>query len=216
MPRPRSRGWQQPWRQPLHLPQVQSTALGADIELIFAQVLAGVLNVESVETDKHFFDELGADSMTMARFCARLRKREDVPNVSMKDVYANPTLKRLASMGAAANASAPESSQPRRRPDEAEKPITNREVALCGLMQFAVSLVYTYLIALFAIYGYHWIVDGGGYVEIFQRSASSRAAVLFSFQFFQSWRNGGLSVVGPPHSSVFGAPDMSAFGSLNS
>ena len=166
---------------------VQSTPLGTDIEPIFAQVLAEVLNVEKVETDKHFFDELGADSMTMARFCARLRKREDVPNISMKDVYANPTLKRLAAMDADANASIPKNGQPKessqsRLSDEAEKPITNREVFLCGLMQFAVSLVYIYLMALLAIYSYHWIAAGAGYGEIFKRSAifASGSLVLFS------------------------------------
>ncbi|NIB32991.1 hypothetical protein HBB16_16700 [Pseudonocardia sp. MCCB 268] len=34
--------------------------------------------------DQHFFDDLGADSMTMARFCAKLRGRADPPPVSMK------------------------------------------------------------------------------------------------------------------------------------
>ena len=42
------------------------------------------------------FDDLGADSMLMARFCARVRKRADLPSVSMKDVYAHPTLASLA------------------------------------------------------------------------------------------------------------------------
>ena len=34
-----------------------------------------VLDVESVSVDGHFFDDLGADSMVMAQFCARVRKR---------------------------------------------------------------------------------------------------------------------------------------------
>ena len=53
----------------------------------FAEVLAGVLGVERVPVDAHFFDDLGADSMVMARFCARVRKRADLPSVSMKDIY---------------------------------------------------------------------------------------------------------------------------------
>ncbi len=36
---------------------------------------------EQVPVDAHFFDDLGADSMLMARFCARLRKRDDLPAV---------------------------------------------------------------------------------------------------------------------------------------
>ena len=158
----------------------QPTASGADVEAIFTEVLAEVLKVETVETDKHFFDDLGADSMTMARFCARLRKRDDVPNISMKDVYSTPTIASLAA-GFLTDNSVPENSQPS-TPTQPVKPATNMEVALCGLMQLAASLVYIYLIALLAIYGYHWIVEGAGYVEIFKRSAllTSGSFVVFS------------------------------------
>ena len=161
----------------------QLATIGGDVEAIFAEVLADVLKVESVETDKHFFDDLGADSMTMARFCARLRKHDDVPNVAMKEVYASPTIASLAA-GVLADNSVTEVSQPSTPSTLTEpvKPATNMEVAVCGLMQFAASLVYIYLIALLAIYGYHWIVDGAGYVEIFKRSAllTTASFVLFS------------------------------------
>jgi acyl carrier protein len=81
-----------------------------------AEVLAGVLDVDRVSPDSNFFDELDADSMVMARFCARVRKRHDLPAVSMKDVYRNPTISTLASaldrsrsVGSAALPSAPAS-----------------------------------------------------------------------------------------------------------
>ena len=32
----------------------------------------------------------------MARFCARVRKRADLPSVSMKDIYQYPTVRSLA------------------------------------------------------------------------------------------------------------------------
>src|SRR6266540_572468 len=69
---------------------------GAGVETIFAEVLAQVLRVERVSVDSHFFDDLGADSLVMAHFCARVRKRGTLPSVSMKDVYAHPTIRRLA------------------------------------------------------------------------------------------------------------------------
>ena len=65
-------------------------------EIILAGVLADVLKVDRVSVDSHFFDELGADSLVMAHFCARVRKRGDLPPVSMKDVYAHPTIRSLA------------------------------------------------------------------------------------------------------------------------
>ena len=57
-------------------------------EGILAEMLADVMKTEQVPVDSHFFDDLGADSLVMAKFCARVRKREDLPSVSMKDIYA--------------------------------------------------------------------------------------------------------------------------------
>lgn len=64
-----------------------------------AEVLAGIVGVERVSVDSHFFDDLGADSMVMARFCARVRKRVDLPSVSMKDIYRHPTIRSSCSAG---------------------------------------------------------------------------------------------------------------------
>src|SRR5437773_6175354 len=66
------------------------------VEAVFAELLAQVLRVERVSVDSHFFDDLGADSLVMAHFCARVRKRGNLPSISMKDVYAHPTIRSLA------------------------------------------------------------------------------------------------------------------------
>jgi Phosphopantetheine attachment site. len=42
-------------------------------------MLADVMKIEQVPFDSHFFDDLGADSLVMAKFCARVRKREACP-----------------------------------------------------------------------------------------------------------------------------------------
>ena len=65
-------------------------------ERSLAEVLAEVVRVERVSVDSHFFEDLGADSMVMAQFCARVRKRPELPSVSMKDVYRHPTIRGLA------------------------------------------------------------------------------------------------------------------------
>src|SRR5204862_4228728 len=74
----------------------RSSAATTGVESIFAEVLADVLRVDRVPVDSHFFDELGADSLLMAHFCARGRKRGDLPPVSMKDIYRHPTIGSLA------------------------------------------------------------------------------------------------------------------------
>ena len=77
------------------------------LEGSLAAVLAGVVHVERVPVDAHFFDDLGADSLVMAQFCARVRKRDDLPSVSMKDIYQHPTISRLAAAQPAAPPTAP-------------------------------------------------------------------------------------------------------------
>ncbi|MEU9253728.1 Pls/PosA family non-ribosomal peptide synthetase [Streptomyces sp. NPDC048270] len=79
----------------------------AETARLLAEVLAGVVGVQEVPGDSDFFAELGADSLVMAGFCARVRKRSDLPPVSMKDVYRNPTINALASALTQAAAAAP-------------------------------------------------------------------------------------------------------------
>ena len=46
--------------------------------------------------------------MLMARFCARVRKRPDLPSVSMQDIYEHPTIRSLAaSLAGTGNGSNP-------------------------------------------------------------------------------------------------------------
>src|SRR5215831_15026784 len=75
------------------------------VERTLAEVLADVLCADHVSADSHFFDELGADSLVMAKFCARVRKRGDLPSVSMQDIYRHPTIRSLAAALAVVTAS---------------------------------------------------------------------------------------------------------------
>ncbi|GAA0908936.1 hypothetical protein GCM10009549_16610 [Streptomyces thermoalcalitolerans] len=79
---------------------------------LLAEVLADVVGVEQVSADHHFFHDLGADSLVMARFCARVRKRADLPSVSMKDIYRHPTVGSLAAALTGPDAAAPAPAAP--------------------------------------------------------------------------------------------------------
>src|SRR5438034_449806 len=139
-------------------PVVADVAATAGVEGAFAEVLAGVLRVDRVSVDSHFFDELGADSLVMAHFCARVRKRGDLPPVSMKDVYAHPTIRSLAeALADVAHASA---KPPAATVLELPTPTNTHEYVLCGALQALFYLGYSYLGVLAAIEGYQWMVAG--------------------------------------------------------
>src|SRR5436190_13065920 len=76
--------------------QDRCTGATTGAERILGEVLADVLRVDRLSVESHFFDELGADSLVMAKFCARVRKLRDLPSVSMKDIYRHPTIRSLA------------------------------------------------------------------------------------------------------------------------
>jgi non-ribosomal peptide synthetase-like protein len=141
-------------------------------ESILAGILADVLRLDWVPVDSHFFDELGADSLVMAHFCARARKRGDLPSVSMKDVYGHPTIRSLA---AALATRAPASAKPAAAAAlELPTPTSAREYVLCGALQALFYLGYSYLGVLAAIEGFEWMVAGSAGVESYVR------LVLFS------------------------------------
>src|SRR5438093_6772266 len=114
-------------------PVVADIAATTGVETVFAEVLADVLRVDRVSVDSHFFDELGADSLVMAHFCARVRKRGNLPSVSMKDVYAHPTIRTLAAAVADVAPSSAKSSVA--AAIEAATPTSTPEYVLCGALQ---------------------------------------------------------------------------------
>jgi non-ribosomal peptide synthetase-like protein len=138
-----------------------------------AEVLADVLQVESVAPDAHVFEDLGADSMVMARFCARVRKRDDLPAVSIKDVYANPTVRRLASAVVADVAGpAPEAAAAQAPvPTEVAHRASSGEYALTGVLQLLIFMGYTYLASIFFTWSFRWVSAGdGSLVDVYLRS----------------------------------------------
>src|SRR5204863_678651 len=106
----------------------------------------------------------GADSLLMAQFCARVRKRGDLPKVSMKDVYAHPTIRALAVAVAAAAAAQPIRTSVR-PPPLPPTPTRAHEYVLCGALQALFYLGFSYVGVLAAIAGYQLFVDAATGVE---------------------------------------------------
>ncbi|MEV6654709.1 Pls/PosA family non-ribosomal peptide synthetase [Streptomyces sp. NPDC051219] len=171
------------------------TGASADIEMLLAEVLAGVMRTEQVSVDSNFFSDLGADSLVMAQFCARVRKREDLPSVSIKDIYRNSTIRGLVAAldisqtdpsrshvptepGMLAEPSSVEiaGSSVEEEADEAtgaEAPAAarTRQYVLCGGLQLLIFLGMSFLGALVITHGYEWLQGGSGVADQYLRSA---------------------------------------------
>ena len=153
-------------------------AAATPIERILAGVLADVVGVERVPVDSHFFDDLGADSLVMAQFCARVRKRPDLPPVSMKDIYRDPTFSSLAPALADAAPTPVESPVP--APIEVATPASTLQYVLCGTLQLLFFLGYSFVAAVVFVRGYGWISATSGLIDFYLRSVLFGVAILFA------------------------------------
>ena len=131
-----------------------------------AEVLSGVLGVEQVAVGDDFFHDLGADSLVMAKFCARVRKQPDLPQVSMKEIYSNPNISALA---AALQVPSQQERLPESSPVAASVPVVPApmdartwEYVACGALQVLVYLGYCLLAGWLAVVGYLWIFPEAG------------------------------------------------------
>lgn len=148
-----------------------------EIEAALCEIFAGVAGVGQIEADDHFFEQLNADSLMMAQFCARVRKHPDLPAVGMKDIYRYPSVRSLA---AALTETSPSTLElapvadvavPAAAPAvSAATTLSSREHVVCGTLQLLCFLGYVYLGALAFSAGYGWISAGSGVVALYLRS----------------------------------------------
>ncbi|MFC5952704.1 Pls/PosA family non-ribosomal peptide synthetase [Pseudonocardia lutea] len=150
-----------------------ATALGA--------LLAEVVGVERVAPHDDFFDQLGADSMVLARFCARARKRPDLPSPSMRDVYDHPTVASLA-----AALAPPPPAEPGRKADAVPAPepgaparrVGTAGYVLCGVLQFLAFVAYGYGFAIATTLTYEYVAAGAGFPGLYLRAVEAGAVTF--------------------------------------
>jgi non-ribosomal peptide synthetase-like protein len=169
---------------------------GNMIEQQLCDVLAEVMDIEVVDAHSNFFDDLGADSLVMAHFCARLRKREDLPSVPIKAIYQHQTIESLAAslvlpadngqeLAQLHNNGAVPTPASNLQPvspfqSGSAKPVANWSYFLCGAFQFATMLGYIALLGFIFAGGYDWATGATSTGGLYQRSMVFGMA-LFAF-----------------------------------
>ncbi|MGH3900157.1 MAG: Pls/PosA family non-ribosomal peptide synthetase, partial [Pseudonocardiaceae bacterium] len=153
-----------------------------DTERFLAEALTHCLGLKQVSVENHFFDDLGADSLLMARFCARVRQRTDLAPVSMKDVYLHPTIQSLAALlGDAVPAAAPPAAQPC-AVETPVRPVSpgSASPVLCGAVQFLLFFALILVGALVLVTGVEWVHAAGGVLDTYLRSLVLASAGLLA------------------------------------
>ena len=138
------------------------------IEKTLADALAQVTRLERVSVDSHFFDELGANSLLMAQFCAKVRQRADLPPVAMRDVYLHPTVRSLSAALVDAVPDLAEMQVP--APGTAVTPASTASYVICGTLQVLLFLGFSYLGSFVLVAGLEWVAAGTGFSSIYRRA----------------------------------------------
>jgi non-ribosomal peptide synthetase-like protein len=155
--------------QPVDRPVV---AAANQTERIMASALATVLGVPEVSVDTDFFDELGANSLLLTQFSAKLRKEHNLPRISIKEMYQNPTVRQLAKLigGAAATSSNGSSGPKTAVPPPA--PGSNVRYFLTGVGQLLVFLAVVLLLGWLFDIGYVWVETAADLLHTYLRATA--------------------------------------------
>ena len=129
-------------------------------ERLLAETLAETAGIGPVPADSNFFDELGLELLTIAHFCARVRRSAQLPSISVRDCYQHPTIRGLAA------------SLPELDPDwdvvaapaagDGWRRASTCQFLVCGTLQLLVFLVYASVAGVVFSVGYDWISAGPG------------------------------------------------------
>ncbi|MFY9635861.1 MAG: Pls/PosA family non-ribosomal peptide synthetase, partial [Cellulosimicrobium cellulans] len=182
------------------------TAPATAAEEALAEQLGEVLGLEKVSTDAHFFNDLGADSLLMAHYCARIRKETDLPPAAMQDIYKHPTVRQLAECLAAmrlATGLKPPVPAADPAPAAAAPRVSTLRYGLCGAVQLLIFLGYTMYAAWLLVFGYEWVSGATNPVEMWLRTVGFGAAmflilsvtpILLKWLLVGRWRPGQIRI----------------------
>jgi non-ribosomal peptide synthetase-like protein len=162
---------------------VEPTGAGSTTapERVLAEVLAETAGIDSISVDSHFFDDLGLDSLTIAHFCARVRKEAKLPAISVRDCYQHPTIRGLAASlpeGAPSDVdrAVPAAVEPARR--RGSTPAGTHAYVLCGALQLLTFLAYASLAGFVLGAGVTWILAASGWIDVYLRSLAFGSATF--------------------------------------
>jgi non-ribosomal peptide synthetase-like protein len=162
----------------------QRVGVVADIEYVgpdtetesaLADQLAVVLGMPRVSVEAHFFEALGANSLTIARFSATLRQKTDLPPIGVQDIYQAPTIRQLA---AAISLPTSQDSWAEPFPAPVKQRSTTFDFVLCGVLQAVLAIGYSFGFMAAMVAGYEWVIGATGVLAIWGRSFIFTAGIF--------------------------------------
>jgi non-ribosomal peptide synthetase-like protein len=133
-------------------------------EAVLAGALARTLGMDRVSVDSHFFADLGANSLLMARFAARVREETNLQPPAMKDIYLHPTVAKLAAVV--------DDGGPMGGSTDEVVPAGTFRYVLCGTLQVLVFVAYTCVMSGVLVTGLELMTTADGFVDRWLRAVA--------------------------------------------
>lgn len=150
-------------------------------EAAVAQALAHLLALEQVSVEDDFFADLGVSSLLMARYCTAIRQRLPWADISMRDVYRYPNVRKLSAyLDTTSNSEMPDVKHTGHYSATWHTPST-MAYYLCGTLQLVSYLWFLFLAIEVALWAGAWIAEAGNPAAIYLRLASFLAASFFGW-----------------------------------
>ncbi len=164
--------------------QAPTTGLQAEL----AQQMADLLQLDRVSATAHFFTDLGANSLSMAQFVAAVNK--SIPDVclSLKNVYQNPTVEKLAASPNRYCAEKP-AGFPGQYADIVDglpqHKVSNLRYALFSVIQISIGVLLSFAGIIVLVFGLHWLASVETFTAKYQYAfAYTNFMFLSSILFF--------------------------------
>lgn len=155
------------------------------VETGLARILAETLHMGEIGATSHFFDDLGGNSLLMARFCGHVREHPGLGAPTMRDIYRHPSVRTLAAhLSRDAGAHAVGILGPTPVGDTHEEPV-RRGHGVPTWQYVGIAVAQTLLFALLSSVSaaitvslFYWYTDATGLVDLYLRSVGMAAALL--------------------------------------
>ena len=141
-------------------------AAQSPIEKDISAVLAEILQLDAVSAKDHFFDDLGANSLLMAQFSTRLRKKLGIVNLSMREMYLHPSVHQLATF---LETSTDSPKKPLRKKKASYK-APRKNYILTGMAQMFTGFTMLYFGAFIFWLVFDWLIEAQGIQAAYGRA----------------------------------------------
>ena len=155
-----------------------------ELEEVLCQTLCETFGIDEISTEAHVFNDLGIDSLVVARWLTELHKHESLDTLSAKTIYTNPTIVELAKVSEQTSSGVSAASAPpavREVPEiwTAQHKASRIRHLATGLAQVAYVSALTLVGVVLMVVGYRWITEADTLVSRYGRLVGASAGMWF-------------------------------------